>query len=149
MYGIPEDGRLENDLLRARPKKYGYIEATHTPGYQKHIWKIISWTLILDEFGFKFKNKRHVDELLKIISQWYVMKMDWEGTSFKGITLKWNYEGERWVELSLPGYIDKILARFRHPHPKRPQDSPHPAPPKKFTRTTPAPPSPDESSRLD
>ena len=83
------------------------------------------------------------------MSQWYVMKMYWEGTSFGGITLKWNYEGERWVELSLPGYIDKILARFCHPQPKRPQDSPHPARPTKFTRTTPAPPSPDEPPRLD
>ena len=46
----------------------------------------------------------------KKMSQWYVTKMDWGGTSFGGITLKWNYEGERWVELSLPGYIDKILA---------------------------------------
>ena len=33
MYGIPEVGRLANDLLRARLKKHGYIEATHTPGY--------------------------------------------------------------------------------------------------------------------
>ena len=58
--------------------------------------------MIVDDFGFKYTNKRHVDELIKIMSQWYVMKMDWEGTSFGGITLKWNYEGERWVELSLP-----------------------------------------------
>ena len=77
------------------------------------------------------------------------MKMDWEGTIFGGITLKWNYEGERWVELSLPGYIDTILARFHHPQPKIPQDSPHLAPPTKFTRTKPTPPSPDESPRLD
>ena len=142
MYGIPEAGRLANDLLRARLKKHGYIEATHTPGYWKQIWYPISWTLIFDDFGFKYTNKRHVDELLKIMSQQYVMKMDWEGTSFVGITLKWNYEGELWVELSLPGYIDKILARFCHLQPKRPQESPHPAPPTKFTRTTPAPLSP-------
>ena len=77
---------------------------------------------MVDDFGFKYTNKRHVDELLKIISQWYVMKMDWGGTSFGGITLKWNYEGEQWVELSLPGYIEKIMAQFRHPQPKRPQD---------------------------
>ena len=70
-------GRLANDLLIARLKKYGYIEATHTPGYWKHLWKPISWTLIVDEFGFKYTNKRHVDKLLKIMSQWYVMKMDW------------------------------------------------------------------------
>ena len=101
--------------------------------------------MIVDDFGFKYTNKRHVDELLKIMSQWYVMKMDWPGTSFRGITLKWNYDSERWVELSLPGYIEKILARYRHPRPKIPQDSPHPAPPTKFTRTTLTPPSPDKS----
>ena len=112
------------------------------------MWNPISWTLIVDDFGFKYANKRKVDELLKIMSLWYVMIMDWSGTSFGGITLKWNYGGEQWVELSLPGYIEKILAQFRHPQPKRPQDSPHPAPPTKFTRTTPTPPSPDESPRL-
>ena len=91
MYGILKAGRLANDLLRARLKKHGYIEATHTPGYWKHIWKPISWTLIVDDFRFKYTNKRHVDKLLKIMSQWYVMKMDWEGTIFGGIALKWNY----------------------------------------------------------
>ena len=78
-----------------------------------------------------------------------MMKIDLGGTSFGGITLKWNYDGERWVELSLPGYIEKILVRFCHPQPKRPQDSPHPDPPTKFTMTTPTPPSPDKSPCLD
>ena len=95
MCSIPETGRLANDLLRSRLKKYGYIEATHTLGYCKNVWKPISWTLIVDDSGFKYTNKQHVDKLLKIMSQWYVMKMDWECTSFGGITLKWNYEGER------------------------------------------------------
>ena len=70
------------------------------------MWKPISWTLIVDDFSFKYTNKQHVDELLKIMSQWYLMKMDWGRTIFGGITLKWNYDCERWVELSLPGYID-------------------------------------------
>ena len=52
IYGIPEAGRLANDMLQTRLKRYWYIEATHTPGYWKHIWKPISWTLIVDEFGF-------------------------------------------------------------------------------------------------
>ena len=42
MYSIPKAGRLANDLLRARLKKHGYVETTHTPGYWKHIWKPIS-----------------------------------------------------------------------------------------------------------
>ena len=78
-----------------------------------------------------------------------MMKMNWAGTSFGGITLKWNYNGERLVELSLPGYIEKTLAQFRHPQPKITQDFPHPATPTQFTRTTPTPPSPDEPPRLD
>ena len=69
MDGIPEAGRLENYLLRARLKKYEYIEATHTPRYWKDIWNLTSWTLIVYDFGFKYTNKRHVDELLKIMSQ--------------------------------------------------------------------------------
>ena len=51
MYGISKAGRLANDLLRARLKRHGYIEATHTPGYCKHLWEPISWTLIVDDFG--------------------------------------------------------------------------------------------------
>ena len=149
MCGIPEAGRLANDLLRTRLKKFGYIKCTHTPGFWKHIYKPISWTLIVDDFGFKYTDKKHIDEFLKIMAKWYVVKMDWDGTSFGGITLKWNYTGERWVELSLPGYIKKLLIRFKHPRPKQPQDSPHPAPPTKFTRVTPAPPPHDEATRLD
>ena len=67
MYGIPEAGRLTNDLLRARLNQYGYIEATHTPGDWTHRWKPTSWTLIVNDFGFKYTNKRHVDDLLNII----------------------------------------------------------------------------------
>ena len=149
MYGIPEAGRLANDLLRTRLKKFGYFECTHTPGFWKHIYKPISWTLIVNDFGFKYTDKKHIDEFLKIMAKWYIVKMDWLGTSFGGITLKWNYVGERWVELSLPGYIENLLIRFKHPCPKQPQDSPHPAPPTKCTRVMPAPPPPDEAPCLD
>ena len=109
MYGIPEAGRLANDLLRKRLTEYGYYECTHTPGYWRHLWKPISWILIVDDFGIKYTNKKDIDKLLGIMGKWYKMKTDWEGLSFGGITLKWNYHGERWVELSLPGYIKKVL----------------------------------------
>ena len=46
------------------------------------------------------------------------MKMDWGATSFGGITLKWNYDGERWVELSLLGYIEKSSRDFDTPNQK-------------------------------
>ena len=83
------------------------------------------------------------------MGKWYTMKKDWQGKSFGGITLEWNYQNERWEELYLPRYIKKCLHRFGHSHPKRPQDSLHPAPIAKFTRTTPSPPSPDDAPKLD
>ena len=81
MYGIPEAGRLANDLLRQTLKKFGYYETTHTPGFWKHLYKPISWTLIVDDFGFKYTDKRHIDEFLEIMAKWYVVKMDWLGSA--------------------------------------------------------------------
>ena len=48
----------------------------------------------------------------------------WGGTKFCRITLKWDYI-QRTCELSIPGYIEAILKRFRHPHPIKPELAPH------------------------
>ena len=88
MYGITEAGRLANDLLRKRLKELGYYECLHTLGYWRHIWKPISWTLIVDDFGTKYTNKKGIEEFLTIMGKWYTMKTDWQGKSFGGITLE-------------------------------------------------------------
>ena len=36
-----------------------------------------------------------------------------------GITLEWNYE-ERFLDISMPGYIDKLQARYQNEMPSRP-----------------------------
>ena len=57
--------------------------------------------------------------------------MDWEGKLYCGITLDWNYE-EGYLDISMPGYIDKLRARYKHEMPNRPQHSPYKAPPKVY-----------------
>ena len=37
-YGLPQSGRLANDLLRTRLEKAGYYEAATTPGLWRHTW---------------------------------------------------------------------------------------------------------------
>ena len=37
-YGLPQSGRLANDLLRNRLDKAGYCEAATTPGIWTHKW---------------------------------------------------------------------------------------------------------------
>ena len=46
------------------------------------------------------------------------------GSLYCGLTLEWDYN-ERHVDVSMPGYVQRILQRFKHPQPRTPQHSPH------------------------
>jgi hypothetical protein len=39
------------------------------------------------------------------------------------------------MDISMPMYVDKLLARIEHKPPKKPQHSPHSAPPRQFGAT--------------
>ena len=57
------------------------------------------------------------------------MKTDWTGSLYCGITLIWDYEA-RTLNISMPGYIEKLLLKFKHGNPRDVQSSPYKAPPK-------------------
>ena len=59
-----------------------------------------------------------------MLKQDYDIEEDWEGTRYLGITLDWDYK-KREVHLSMPGYVEKALARFGHKIPEEPQHQPH------------------------
>ena len=46
-YGLPQSGRLANDLLRTRLEKTGYYEAATTPGLWSHKWRPINFFNLL------------------------------------------------------------------------------------------------------
>ena len=49
-----------------------------------------------------------------------------KGELYSGLTIKWNYH-QRYVDISMPGYVKKALHKFQHnTPPKRPQSAPHP-----------------------
>ena len=53
---------------------------------------------------------------------------DWTGNLYCGINLKWDYVA-RTLDISMPGYIKKLLLKYKHRMPKRPQHCPYsPAP---------------------
>ena len=76
------------------------------------------------------------------------MEVDWSGTRYCGITLDWDYD-ERTLVISMPGYVQKMLVRFKHEVPKTNQNSPYQPEPRKFGKksddTIPA----DMSKKLD
>ena len=49
----------------------------------------------------------------------------------------------------MPGYIDKLLARFEHEKPDKPQHSPHKAPPKTYGTAAQDPIPDDEAPAVD
>ena len=52
-----------------------------------------------------------------------VLVVDDNATKFCSTELEWHYE-EGYVDVSMPGYIEKALQRFTHPTPTRPQHAP-------------------------
>ena len=124
MYGLPQAGIIAQELLEERLLKAGYSQSKITPGYWKHKWQPISFTLVVDDFGVKYIGKEHDLHLLQVLKQDYEIEEDWEGTRYLGMTIDWDYK-KREVHLSMPGYVEKALARFGHLQPKYPQHQPH------------------------
>ncbi len=127
MYGLPQAGILANELLQKRLAKHGYRQVRHTPGYWRHDTRPIDFTLVVDDFGVSYEGRENAEHLLNVLKNDYEeVSIDWEGTLYCGISMKWDYN-KRTCELSMPGYVEKGLARFHHPTPTKPQYSPYPA----------------------
>jgi len=124
MYGLPQAGRIANDKLIPILKAAGYHQAEHTPGLFTHEWRPIAFTLVVDDFGIKYIRKEHAQHLLSTLEEHYTISQDWTGTTYLGLTLKWDYQNGM-VNISMPGYVEKALQRFQHTTPSKPQHAPH------------------------
>ena len=79
----------------------------------------------MDDFGVEYVGKEHAQHLLAALRQDYeAVSVNWEGTLFCGITLKWDYT-KRTVELSMPGYVENALHEFQHKTAGRPEHAPY------------------------
>jgi hypothetical protein len=80
MYGLPQAGIIAQELLEKRLLIAGYSQSKVTPGYCTHAWRLISFTLVVDDFGVKYINKDDVDHLLEVLKWDYTCDTDWKGT---------------------------------------------------------------------
>ena len=88
IYGLPQLGKLANDLLKKRLKEEDHFKVDHTPGLFEHKWRPVWFTLVVDDFGIKYIGEKHRDHLLGILNRYYNMKLDYKGELYCGITLK-------------------------------------------------------------
>ena len=79
-----------------------------TLGLWKNRSRPISFTLVVDHLGIKYTKKDNIDYLVKAIKDKYPLKIDWEGSKYIGIDLKWDYN-KREVILSMKGYAERAL----------------------------------------
>ena len=68
------------------------------------MWRPVTFTLVVDDFGIKFKGDEHATNLKKTLEQWYDVTVDWTGSKYVGISLKWDYK-QRTLETSVPGFV--------------------------------------------
>jgi hypothetical protein len=125
MYGLKEASILAYHQLKEHLAQYGYAPVRFTPGLWKHNTRHTTFTLAVNDFGIKYFCKDDADHLFSALhDDKYELTKDWTGTSYLGLTLKWNYDAGC-VDISMPTYVSKALARFQHTHPKSAQHAPH------------------------
>jgi hypothetical protein len=90
LYGLLQSGLLANKLLKKRLNKHGYQQSKLVPGLWKHDTRPIQFTLVVDDFGVKYKGKEHAQHLKNTLKEHYKLTCDWTGTRYIGITLDWD-----------------------------------------------------------
>jgi hypothetical protein len=123
MYGLKQAGLLANQLPQTRLAPFGYYPARHTPGLWLHKTRQISFTLVVNDFAFKYVGKQHAEHLRNALLRTYELTTDWTATVYSGMTLKWDYD-KRTCDISMPGYVSNVLRKFQHDTRKHPQHTP-------------------------
>ena len=95
-------GLLANQLLTEPLQKHGYFKCQFTPGLWKHVWRPITFTLVVDDFGIKSDALTHTNHLKRTLEKCYEVKVDWKGSIYVGIQLGWNYD-KGYVDTHMPG----------------------------------------------
>jgi hypothetical protein len=123
MYGLKQAGLFANKLLQTLLAPFGYYPARHTPGIWLQRTRPIYFTLLVDDFAVKYVGKQHAEHLRHALLCTYKLTTGWTATVYSGMTLKWDYKN-RTCDISMPGFVSKVLSKFQHDAPKHPQHTP-------------------------
>ena len=86
-YGLPQSGKLANNLLCKQLCTACYYEAATTPGLWWHKWWPIQFCLLVDDFGIEYVGEKHALHLKSTLLEHYKITENWEGKKFAGINL--------------------------------------------------------------
>ena len=113
IYGLPQAGKLSQDRLVKHLASHGYRQCTNTPCLFVHDTNGIAFTLVVDDFLIKYNDKEAADHLMTTLRELYEITTDFSSVQkYVGITLKHN-KLNRTIDMSMPGYVQKALLRFK------------------------------------
>ena len=124
MYGLKQASILAYHQLVKILKPHGYYPEPHSVGMWSHHNRKTKFCLCVDDFGIKYFNRDDATHLLQALKSFYATTEDWSGAHYCGLTLNWNYK-DGYVDVSMPGYVEKQLHRYQHPKPPKAQYAPH------------------------
>ena len=124
MYGLKQAAILAYKQLVSHLKPFGYSPVPHSLSLWTHVTRKTKFCLCVDDFGVKYYTKEDAHHLINALKQGYPTSVDWEGKNYCGYTFDWNYE-KGYVDVSMPTYIPKMLKKFNHSVPTKPQRAPH------------------------
>ncbi len=113
MYGLPQAGRLSQLRLISHLAKHGYHQSPKTPCLFQHETLDVTFCLVVDDFGVRYGKQSDADHLIATLrANNYELTIKETGDTYLGMSISF---GPGSVSLSMPGYINKALQRFR-PH---------------------------------
>ena len=72
MYGLHQTGLLVQKLLEKRLGAHGYTQSKFTPGYWMHKSHIVSFSLVVDDFGvLKYVGEENADHVIAVLEEHY------------------------------------------------------------------------------
>ena len=125
MYGLKQDAVLAYMNLSKILPEAGYSPIVISQGMWKHQTRQTLFRLCLDDFGVKCYTKDNALHLQQTLEKCYTCNVDWSGENYLGLTLEWNFE-KRYVDISMPHYVEHTLECLQYKVNKYPQFSPHP-----------------------
>jgi hypothetical protein len=124
MYGLPQAGIIAQELLKERLSKHGYHQSKIIPRLWTHKTRPTAFTLIVDDFAIKIMSENNAYHIINALKKYFTITVDKDAAKYIGLTIEWDYENEK-VHMSMPGYLAKVMIRFKHETPNKIQNSPH------------------------
>jgi hypothetical protein len=112
MYGLPKAGLLAQNRLIAYTAEHEYTQSDVVPCLFRHATNGVSFVLVVDDFGIKFTNTEGCDHLLATLRLLYTITVDMVNPTYLDMTIQHD-KAKQTISCSMPGYIDKVLTRFR------------------------------------